>query len=32
MHDYHWPVNVMDPAAVIEGFRSSGVDVSPWGA
>jgi hypothetical protein len=32
MHDYHWPVNVMDPAAVIEGFRASGVDVSPWGA
>ena len=32
MHDYHWPVGSMDPAAVIEGFRAAGVDVSPWGA
>lgn len=31
MHDYHWPVGRMDPAAVIERFRASGVDVSPWG-
>jgi hypothetical protein len=32
MHDYHWPMGPMDPAAVIERFRSFGVDVSPWGA
>lgn len=32
MHDYHWPPGVMDPAAIIERFRSLGCDVSAWGA
>ncbi len=32
MHDYHWPPGVMDPAAIIERFRSLGCDVSVWGA
>ena len=32
MHNYHWPVAGMDPAAIIERFRSLGADVSAWGA
>jgi hypothetical protein len=32
MWNYDKPVEQMDPAAVIEGIRSLGVDVSPWGA
>jgi hypothetical protein len=31
MHNYHWPPGQMDPAAIIDGLRRHGVNVSPWG-
>jgi hypothetical protein len=31
MHNYHWPPGQMNPAAIIDGLRHHGVDVSPWG-
>jgi hypothetical protein len=30
MHNYHWKPGVLNPKAVIKGFRMMGVDTSPW--
>jgi hypothetical protein len=31
MYNYHWKPGVLNPRAVIKGFKMMGVDVSPWG-
>ncbi len=31
MWNYHWKPGIMNPRAVIKGFKMMGVDTSPWG-
>jgi len=31
MWNYHWAPGVLNPRAVIKGFKAMGVDTSPWG-